>query len=161
MFFKEIQKFTIVSKPKGGNQAPSIRIRCRLIFHVFWSSYEKHFSIKMTFFRWSHTLSPVWRTRREEIKHPLSESAFDTFFVFSRQLMKMFFYQNDTFFMQIQEFTIVSNPKGGNQAPSIRIRGRRCKTQKWLNTEPQASQKLSLKLLGSKLRRASFEGIGV
>ena len=109
------------------------------------------------------------RTRRGEIKRPLSESAVDTFFVFSRHLMKnvflskwhflqrdsriyyrfepeggkssalyqnplsthfscfldilwkTFFYQNDIVCMQIQEFTIVSNPKGDKKAPSIRI----------------------------------------
>ena len=47
-FFKEIQEFTIDSNPKGVNQAPSIRIRCRHIFRVFSTSYEKRFSIKMT-----------------------------------------------------------------------------------------------------------------
>ena len=39
-FFKEIQEFTIDSNPKGVNQAPSIRIRCRHIFRVFSTSYE-------------------------------------------------------------------------------------------------------------------------
>ena len=89
-FFKEIQEFTIDSNPKGVNQAPSIRIRCRHIFRVFSTSYEKRFSIKMTLSskRFKNLLSI--RTRRGEIKRPLSESAVDTFFVFSRHLMKFF-----------------------------------------------------------------------
>ena len=39
-------------------------------------------------------------------------------------LWKMFFYQNDIVCMQIQKFTIVSNPKGDKKTPSIRIRVR-------------------------------------
>ena len=87
----QIQKITIVSNPKGDKKAPSIRIRLRHIFRVFSTSYEKRFSIKMTLFssRYKNLLS--YRTRREEIKRPLSESAFDTFFMFSRHLMKNVF----------------------------------------------------------------------
>ena len=44
------------------------------------------------------------------------------FFVFFRHLMKnVFLYQNDIVCMQIQGFTIVSNPKGDKKTPSIRI----------------------------------------
>ncbi len=64
------------------------------------------------------------RTRREEIKRPLSESAVDSFFMSSRHLTKNVFPMKCNVFKEIQEFTIVSNPKGGNQAPSIRIRCR-------------------------------------
>merc|ERR1712023_64391 len=79
----------MVSNPKGGNQVPSIRIRCRLIFHVFSTSYEKRFSIKITLSS-SRFKNLLWsRTRREEIKCPLSESAVDSFFhVFSTSYEK-------------------------------------------------------------------------
>ena len=50
MFSKELEIFTLVSNPEGGKKAPSIRIRVRHIFHVFSTSYEKRFSIKMRFF---------------------------------------------------------------------------------------------------------------
>merc|ERR1712023_388228 len=81
----------MVSNPKGGNQVPSIRIRCRLIFHVFSTSYEKRFSIKITLLS-SRFKNLLWsRTRREEIKCPLSESAVDSFFMSSRHLMKNVF----------------------------------------------------------------------
>ena len=54
-------------------------------------AYEKRFSIKMTLFacKFKNLLSS--RTRRGIKKRPLSESAFDTFFVFSRHLMQNVF----------------------------------------------------------------------
>ena len=51
MFSIELELISFMSNPKGGNQAPSIRIRCRHIFRVFSTSYEKRFSIKMTLFQ--------------------------------------------------------------------------------------------------------------
>ena len=65
----------------------------------------------------------------EEIKRPLSESGVDD--------VK---HKNDPIpspRASQKLFWVAANPKGGNQAPSIRIRGRRCKTQKRPNTEPQ------------------------
>ena len=47
MFYFELELISAVSNPKGGNQAPSIRIRGRHIFDVFSTSYGKRFSAKM------------------------------------------------------------------------------------------------------------------
>ena len=102
----QIQKFTIVSNPKGGKKTPSIRICSRHVFHVFSTSYEKRFSIKMTLFssRFNNLISS--RTPREEIKRPLSESAFDTFFMFSRHLMKNVFLSKWHFFQADSKLSI-------------------------------------------------------
>ena len=94
----QIEEFTIVSNPKGDKKTPSIRIRLRHIFRVFSTSYEKRFSIKTTLFacKFKNLLSA--RTRRGIKKRPLSESAFDTFFVFSRHLMRNVFLSKMTLF---------------------------------------------------------------
>ena len=61
-------------------------------------AYEKRFSIKMTLFacKFKNLLSS--RTRRGIKKRPLSESAFDTFFMFSRHIMKNVFLSKWHFF---------------------------------------------------------------
>ena len=37
---------------------------------------------------------------------------------------KTFFFYNDVFSIELERISVVSNPKGGNQAPSTRIRHR-------------------------------------
>ena len=120
----QIQECTIVSNPKGGNQAPSIRICVRHVFHVFSTPDEKRFFIKKTFCACKFKNLLPSRARRG-IKSALYQNPRSTnCSCFLDILWKTFFYQNDIVCMQIQEFTIVSNPKGDKKAPSIRIRVR-------------------------------------
>ena len=43
---------------------------------------------------------------------------------------------------ELELISVVANPKGGSQVPSIRIRGRQHKTQKRPNTEPEGELEL-------------------
>ena len=85
MFSIELQLISLVSNPKGRNQALSIRIRGRQVFNVLLTSNEIRFSHKMLCFQLNYSLSPLSRTRREEIKRSLSESGVDKFLTFSGQ----------------------------------------------------------------------------
>ena len=74
------------------------------------------------------------RARRAEIKRPLSESGVDDVKHKNDQIPSPRASQ--------KLFTAVANPKGGNQAPSIRIRCRQHKTQKRPNTKPEGELEL-------------------
>ena len=83
MFSIELELISVVSKPTGGNQALSIRIRGRYIFNVFLASRETRVSAKMICFQSNWRPPPLCGARREEIERSLSESGVDTFLLFS------------------------------------------------------------------------------
>ena len=107
--------FWVAANPKGGHQAPSIRIRGRHIFHVFSTSYEKTLFLlqRYVFFQLNSRFLPWCRTRRGVKKRPLSESAFDTCFMFSRHLMKNVFLLKRYVFNRIRDFYLGAETEGG------------------------------------------------
>ena len=66
----------------------------------------------MAQFHWNLSLSPVWRTRRGEIKRPLSESAVHSFLVFSRHHTKHVFLIKPYLLSWIGPYLLYGEPEG-------------------------------------------------
>ena len=79
----KLELISVVANPKGGNRTLRIRIRGRCTFNVFLTSIEKLVCNEMLCFPWNWTLSPLWRTRREETERCESESGVDVFLTLS------------------------------------------------------------------------------
>ena len=80
----KLELISVVANPKGGNRTLRVRIRGRCIFNVFLTSIRKKTkSYKMVCFQWIWSLSPLWRTQREETESCESESGVDVFLTFS------------------------------------------------------------------------------
>ena len=100
MFSFELELISAASSPKRGNRALSIRIRAQSVFLQ-----------KRHIFTQIRAYPPLYRTRRGETERPLSESGHNESF-----------YKKDVSPFKLELISIVSNPKGGNRALSIRIR---------------------------------------
>ena len=116
MFSIELQLISLVWNPKGGSQALSIRIRGQHSFNILLTSNEIHFSHEMLCFQLNYSLSPLCRTRREEIKRSLSESGVNTFLTFSWHLAEHVFLLKCYVFNRIRPYLRFVEPEGGKSS---------------------------------------------
>ena len=108
----EFERISGMANPKGGNQAPSIRIRGPLIFRVFSTSYQTRFFNKTIPIILNWTLCPLWGTRRDKIERPLSLGVVATSFVFSRHHTKSVFLIKPYLLSGIGPYLLYVEPEG-------------------------------------------------
>ena len=108
----ELELISVVANPKGGNRALRVRTQGRCTFNVFLTSHEKLVSYKMLCLQLNWSLSPLWRTRREETERYESESGVGLFLTISSHLMKHLFLVVCGVFNEIGAYLRCGEPEG-------------------------------------------------